>query len=129
MISADSPPFIEADLTIVVRVDFIKELVELRIGDCKSSSLESKPEFFLVESTVMILVYALEQLPQLSFCMLYKDSELIELYTAITGGVDSLEDVAQEVVCVFERVVDLLETFLQANDVYLAYAGRVERLP
>lgn len=113
----------------MVGVDFIEELVELGVGNGKSSSLKGESEFLLVERPVMVLVYTLKQLPQFSFCMLYEDSELVKLNVAIAGSVDGLEYVAQEVVCVLERVVDLSETFLQASDVYLALAGGVERSP
>ena len=113
----------------MVDVHFIKELVELCITDGEASSLKRNPQLVLVESTTVILVYAFEELPQLSFGMLDEDSELLKLYVPVTRGVYSFENIAQQVISVLERMVDFLQTLLEAIDVYLACVGGVEGLP
>ena len=113
----------------MIGVDFIEELIELCVADGESSSLKGDSQLFLVQGTTAVLVYTLEQLPELLFCVFNKDSEFVELDLAVSRGVDGLKDIMEKVVCVFEGMVYFLETLLQASDVYLTLAGDVEGFP
>jgi hypothetical protein len=80
--SADVPPFSKVYNTIVVRVDVVEEVVEARVGDGQTGADKGSAQLVLVEVAIVVAVYALEELPELSFGLI---DEFAELFVGSAG--------------------------------------------
>lgn len=124
-----APPFLKTNLAIVVGVDLVKELVQLGSTYGQAGPAEGRPQLILIQPTTVVPVYTLKQLPQLSFSMLDKDPELIVLYPSISRGIHRFEDIVQEVIGVFEGMVDGAKAFLERKEVELPLTARIKSFP
>lgn len=70
------PPFLETDGAVVVGVDLLEELVQLRVGHHEPGPRKGGAHLGLVEPAVAIAVDAVEQDPELALGLLDKVSKL-----------------------------------------------------
>jgi hypothetical protein len=66
----------------VIRVDVVEEVVEARVGYGQTGADKGSPQLILVEVTIVVAVYALEELPELSFGLI---DEFAELFVGSAG--------------------------------------------
>jgi len=71
-----SPPFVEANNTVLVGVHILEKAVQLAVGNRESGSREGGSQFVLVEVTAMVSVDLIEEIPQVRFGLMNKFPKL-----------------------------------------------------
>jgi hypothetical protein len=131
-IESNLPPFVEADIAIVIVVNVLEEFGESACRHSKTSTLESELKLFFIETTIVISVDGFEQEVELSLGCLDKDSEFccdkkcmlayahglgrvnrtcpdvpptFVLHLAIAVGINHLNDDLEEIVRILESCV------------------------
>jgi hypothetical protein len=110
-----APPLLKADLAIVIHIHLIEELIQFCRTDCHTGPAERGSQLSFIQSTIVVLVYTPEKLPQLPLCVFNKDSELIILDSTVTRSVDNSKDIVKEVIGVFEGMVDFAKALFQTR--------------
>lgn len=95
-------PFAKVDSPIVVSVDIVEESVQSCWFHCHAGLFESRRQLSLVQAPTTVLVYGLEELPELLFRFGTESAKLIIADVAIVVNITRSEHVLDERVCIFE---------------------------
>ena len=75
--SWDIPPFSKVDNAVIVSVDVVEEAVEARVGHGQTGTDKGSAQLVLVEVAIVVAVYTLEELPELSFGLIDEFAEFL----------------------------------------------------